>query len=222
MSYGTSVVTTGATVTTVTQPSGLTNGDIVLVSFSSDFTGITWGTPTGWTLLAGPTAITTDEQTIALYGCIYDGTQSWVWTPNGGSDQMAIAARWTGRLTTSLASAVTVVATTPVEGSNTSIVLTGATAASGDDIAAFSMLDTNGGTVTQTPPGSYTERVDQTNGFTSCSLATRDNVSAGATGNLTFTASAGTAYSGWVVRLATANVGVLLDVVGYPYSPFLN
>ncbi len=191
----------------LTLPAGLTAGDSILIGCSADFTGINWTASTlggGVALLDGPTNISADGQSIALYGGVYTSGNISM-NASGGGDVTYYVVCFSGRAGTT---PFTVQATTPNTGSGTTITLTGVTAAANDDIAAFFMLDTGGGSVTQASYNfSLTERIDTGQGFTMAAVATRDNVSSGATGNLTSTASAGTAFGGWVVRIAVAAGG---------------
>lgn len=192
--------------TSITLPAGIQAGDSILIACSVDFTGINWSTSAlggGVALLAGPTDIASDGQTIALYGGVYTGgTISF--TASGGGDWMYYAVCFSGR---AASSPFTIQATTPVTTPTTSISLTGVTVATGDDIAAFFMLDTGGGAVTQSGYNfGLTEQLDTGTGFTMAAVATRDNAPSGATGNLTSTASSASAFAGWVVRVAIGAV----------------
>jgi len=217
MAFRSVAVTTVDGNVTVNAPAGLTVGDVLLLACSND-TGTGFGTtPTGLTLLSGPTTFGIDGQTIALYGCIWDGTQSLSFSPGTSADNIYVATAWSGRVTSSLASSVAVTTTTPAS-TSTSIALTGATSAAGDDIAAFSMPDPASHTgLTQTPPAGYTEPsgADVNVGFSAVDFAYKENVSSGSTGTLTFTASASVEYSGWVVRLA---IGTGPNITSQPSS----
>lgn len=87
--------------------------------------------------------------------------------------------------------------TTPV-----TVTANGVTALAGDDLAFTSTPDVNttgAGTGHTMTTAGYTERLDIESAFTNMFLATKDNVSAGATGSQVaeFTMSSGTPTSGW-------------------------
>jgi hypothetical protein len=98
-------------------------------------------------------------------------------------------------------------------------VMTGVTALAGDDIIAVcGQIPADATAGTWTSPASYTERVDnpQAN-YMSLTAATRDAVSAGATGNLTFVLGGGASnagFSGFVLRLPVAAGGSTAHIYG--------
>jgi hypothetical protein len=92
-----------------------------------------------------------------------------------------------------------------------SVGLAGVAAAAGDDIIHFGMIrpTTGGDTWGSAPPTNFDERAEDPRAFRSAFINTRDNVSAGATGTITGTATivSGTdtgAFAGWVIALAQA------------------
>lgn len=97
------------------------------------------------------------------------------------------------------------------------VALNGVTAAAGDDVIVVSAVapdddvDIFSITSSQTPPASYTSREEENNLWRIGMLATRDNVSAGATGTLTGTCTftnAGTAtFGGFVLTMAASGGG---------------
>ena len=230
MAFGDIATTTNSA--TATPPTGLSNGHLALAAWCCDFGGISFGSPTGWTLLLGPSSLTFDGQSFALYGCIYDSTQSFVWSPSSGGDLVCQIAYWTGRVTTSLAAALSFsTQTTPDNNGNNSPVLvnlTSGTAASGDDVAAFGILDAGNGSGgwSFTPPiidgGLADERADTSFNWSNMSCATKDNVSGGALGTLTFTATnvgqqAG--FSGFVVSMISAGGAPATPDIPVPMPP---
>lgn len=225
MAFRSAAATVGAGHTTsINLPAGIQAGDSILIGCSADTSGGNWSTSTlggGVGLLAGPTDINFDGQTIALYGGVYTSGAISFTVTSGGGDFCYYAICFSGRATST---PFALQETTPVTTPTTSISLTGVTAASGDDIAAFFMLDTGGGTVTQSGYNfSLTEQIDTGQGFTMAAVATRDNVSSGATGNLTSTASDATAFGGWVVRVASSGGGGggAVDIpISDPAAPF--
>ena len=138
---------------------------------------------------------------------------TWTWTNANARDWVIIVGAWSGRDTaatvTPVPTSVETAQTTPI-----SVTLTGVTAASGDDVVFFADLDktVNTDVWSSTPPASYSEQQDVDNGWSYGYLATRDNVTAGATGALTATATrtSGTGnagFSGWVFSLPSSGGG---------------
>jgi len=198
-------------------PAGLTDGDWLWAMVAADVASQVITPPSGWTSAA--TALdpgSPDGHSYRLYRKVASSEpSSWTWTIGNSTDCTIVVGAWSGRDT-----AATV---TPVETNNTtnngtpiSVAMNGVTAASGDDIAVFFGLDkaANDGIWGSTPPTNYTEREDgdTTSWVYGGYLCTRDNVSSGATGTLTATAtrsagSGGAGFSGWVIALPATGGG---------------
>lgn len=139
---------------------------------------------------------------------------TFTFTEDFGAVKQSYMTAHSGRNTTS---PVTASASTTISSASTSplsVALSGVTATTGDDIVFLAMVRPTTGTDRWTfaAPGSYTERADENRDYLSSTIATRDNVSSGATGTLTATAtrSVGSdtgAFAGWVISLAAASGG---------------
>jgi hypothetical protein len=114
---------------------------------------------------------------------------------------------------TSTSNVVNTAASSPI-----TVTATGVTAVEGDDLVWFSAPDVTSGpnvVVGHDPPTNFTERIEAGVGgegglWVKLAVATRDNVSAGATGNIsgTLTLSAATAgYVAFLVRVPVAGAG---------------
>jgi hypothetical protein len=199
----------------VTAPAGIQEGDILIAIWSQGGAGnatITW--PSGFTLLASSNSATaTNTNRIAVKVATGSEPSSYTIATSVGDLCVAGVAAWRGRDTAAVLSAQTTLAETAQEAPIT-VNLTGVTASAGDDIAWIAMrVPSAGGNLTSplwTPPTSYTERIDvNATLYISMSLATRDNVSAGATGTLagTIGASDDAGYAGFVVALPASGGG---------------
>jgi MSHA biogenesis protein MshQ len=204
-------------------PAGATTGDWLLAFLNIDVSQ-TVNTPAGWTALANADLTGPDGQTNRCFYRAASGSEpaSYTFTTSGSNSGIAVMAAWSGRDTGTAPVAQTTVNTsantTPI-----TMAATGITASSGDDIAAWYGLDITVGADTWSfsPPSSYTEVSDTSNGdWAACSLTVRDNVSAGATGSLSGTATrtSGSGDAGWagiVVRMASSGGGGVSGTVSY-------
>ena len=211
MAYRDSTATTGyASSGDVAVPSGAAVDDIAIILAQWDGnTGETFTWPSGFTQLyrsvqSGPetalvglawkrlTAADSGTYTVSMSGSAFDYT--------------ILCALFSGRHTTDPPVATEVINTT----SNTSpvdVTATGVTAVDGDDLlwgaaGDATVLAAGSGF---TAPASFTEREDATpDTWSDAAIATRDNVSAGATGDVTgvFTLASGFAgYTAYLVRI---------------------
>jgi len=206
------------TTLTGSAPTGTAANDYLAAFVVLD--GITTDTvtpPTGWTSRGsfGFASGVPDGSHVEIFDKIATGSDSYAFTTNVNNACVMLIGAWSGRNTTNPRTFLTV-ATPNTTGNATpvSIALTSGTAAAGDDIAVFSMLDITVGTDTWgfTAPGSYTEQNDAQTTFATASLDTRDAVTAGAVGTLTVTGtrSAGTGVAGWggvVIAIAAGAAG---------------
>jgi hypothetical protein len=197
----------------VTKPTGTASGDVLMAFWNNAGSGsstITW--PSGFTEEANANMVTPDTTTIRCASKTAGGSEPADYTITSSTNDACTAAilAFSGRDTGA--------AITPVVTNNTStlsspitVSLTGVTAANGDDLiwmASPSLTGTNPGTYTA--PASFTERVDVAHTqYSSMGIATRDNVSAGATGNIdgTLTGSSNAGYGGFVINLAASGGG---------------
>lgn len=206
---------------TVNAPAGLAQNDIVTlfwVNGGTDTSTITW--PAGFTQFT-PDASTSapDTKTIRAAwkraGASEPSTYQ-VSTDIGGGDKcILIAVAHSGRHLTNppvaVATTQLVAQTDPV-----SINATGFTASAGDDAIWFAAQSGGVGEAvflwTYSAPASYTERQEAAaDAYTSGVVATRDNLSAGATGTITGTMTSGDAdtsgYGAFVIQLPAAAGG---------------
>lgn len=199
----------------VTAPAGVASGDILIALWSQGGAGnatITW--PSGFTELASSNSAT-HFNTNRIAVKVATGSEPASYTIGTSVSDLCVAgvAAWSGRDTAAVLSAQTTLSeaatSTPI-----SVSLTGVTAANGDDIAWIAMrVPSAGGSLGAglwTPPTSYTERIDvQATTYITASLASRDNVSAGATGAIvgTLNNADDSGYAGFVVALPAAAGG---------------
>lgn len=221
MAFAGSVYTNlqGASSGAATMPSGIVVGQPMLAILEIDNSAI--GTPTkpaNWTQLDLQNPATPDGMTIVLYSRIANGNEASERTWSGMSatlNQGIIVACWTGRSGTI---AFQVTSNTTANASPVTVTMTGITAQLGDDIAWCPGGDSNGVTGwVWAAPASYSLKENQDQQWVPQALATRDNVSAGGTGNLagTLTNAGNTsAYTGWVVALRAAAAGAAAGPLG--------
>jgi len=226
MAYRSSSLGTPAnnTTHTVAVPAGLADGDKVLIYFIEDLsTTSPSGVPTGFTVHAtgSSTASTWRSMSVRMW---WKDITSAAGEGSGGNYTMTfgvaaigymIAVAFSGRDT----GAPTVAATDDgaAGASPLSVPLSGVTAATGDDIAWLGVLapmddgDMFSMTSTFAPPTDYTERQELGGLWRISELATRDNVSSGATGTLTgtatFTQTATARFTGLVATMAASGGG---------------
>lgn len=161
--------------------------------------------PTGWTQRADASLSSPDGQDAFYADKVAAGGDSFAFTTAAGNANMLITAAWSGRDTTAPRTFVQPTTNGSSNASPVSAAAAGGTAVAGDDLAAFFASDQTVGSDVwvfdpPTSPGTFTERVDDhTTDWTAATLATLDNVSAGATGNITstITRSSGTGNAGW-------------------------
>lgn len=207
--------TGNGTAVSIAKPAGVAANDIVLLFVTTDVSGKTCSTPTGFAAFPANNQATPDGHSNFAFWRRFDGGEGANITATiggSGDDWIAQAAAWSDRNTTD---PPVVTLTTPNTSSNASpvsVALAGVTALSGDDIAWWGTLDKTSNAVSWTfaSPASYTEASDTNNGWCASSLAYRDNVSAGATGTLTGTATGSggsSGFAGYVVRIPSTGGG---------------
>jgi len=186
---------------------------------TADFATADW--PTGFTELAEQ-ALSGDGHTMAVGWKRLTGadTGSYTFGSVGGGttpDWVCQAFAFRGRHATDppvvSATALSNAAnTTPV-----SVTATGVTAVAGDDLLMISAPDVRGSGAGNghTQPTNYTEREDAENAWSNLAGFTRENVSAGATGNITATlalASDSAGWTAWLVRIPAVAGGAANDI----------
>jgi hypothetical protein len=205
--------TGNGTSVSIAKPSGVAAGDIVIFLVSTDVSGKTSSTPTGFTAFSDNGQASPDGHSNFAFWRRFDGGEGATidcTIGGGGDDWTADAIAFSGRHASNDPVAALTTPNTSANSSPVSVALTGVTAVDGDDIVAWSSLDKTSSAVswTQTPPTNYTEATDGNLNWVAASLAYRENVSAGATGSLTFTATGGggqSGYAGYVIRIPAAS-----------------
>ena len=196
------------------KPAGVVADDIILLALSMDGGAATitsW--PSGFTEIMQASVGGPDGRTSAVAWKRAGGSEpsTYVITMSGttGADTLVTCAAWSGRDTTNpptwgTANNIGTGSASPVTAN-----ANGVTAVAGDDLAWFAFADTTGATPSFAPPSGYTERIDAigTSSYSSTTLATLDNASAGATGTVagTLTFASGTAgYDAILIRIPAA------------------
>lgn len=131
-------------------------------------------------------------------------------TLSGSYPWMGVACAWSGRNTSS---PVVISQTTSAAGSASpvTITLTGGTANAGDDLLWIPSFSKNGAAPTWTAPTGFTSEIqgdDLSDAYVHMDLSIKDDVSAGATGNISGTETGLAAdQQGFVISLAAAGSG---------------
>jgi hypothetical protein len=207
------------TVTTRTNDGALSWGSIsasnfLLVVVNADFSGDTFTPPSGWTAGTQVDIGYDGQSTRYWYKENASGSEaSESWSCNASADQIWNAAVLTGRATSSALDFATTTTKNESGVSSPAVIgLTSGTATSGSDVVAFCVLDTgdNGAGWSFTAPALYTETSDTSFGWSSMGSAKKENVSAGALGTLSFTATSignATGYTGFVFSVKASGGG---------------
>lgn len=196
---------------TVAVPAGAATDDIAILAISIDVASLptfTW--PSGFTqfdaaTLSGPDGHAYGSAWKRLTGAD-SGNYSITPSAGSGNDHLVDCALFSGRHTTNPPVASTLATNTTANSSPISVSANGVTAVTGDDLLWIGAADATsapGGT-SWSPPSTFTERQDDVNivgsGWCNGSIASKDNVSSGATGTITGTFIA-TATAGWFASL---------------------
>lgn len=203
-------------------PAGAAAGDIAVIVLASDDTG--WNLsqaggrwPTGFNVVMDAD-VTTDGESIGAAWKRLAGADSGSYsfgTMASGNEWAAACALWDGRSASDDPVASTVASSSAGNTSPVTATANGVTAVAGDDLAYIVGHDVAGTALAyngSTAPTNFTSRQDvelSPFGWASVFIASRDNVTAGATGSIagTFALSADTA--GWaavVLRIPVAGV----------------
>lgn len=214
--------TTGSTNTdfpSTAVPAGPQADDIVILVATIDVAAAVFEVgdwPTGFIEL-GEVDLTGDGQSIAIgykrltgadagsytFGDLQNGTA-------GALNTIAQAYLFRGRHTTNPPEISTIAANNAANANPVSVTANGVTALDGDDLLMISAPDVRTGSIGNghAAPTDYTEREDAENDWANLAGFTRDNVSAGATGNITSVFSITGATAGWAAILVRIPVAV--------------
>lgn len=208
MATGTSATNAGtATTPSVAVPASTAINDIMVLACSCDDAAVVWATkyPAGFVSL-GDVAITADGQRASVGWKRLTGADSGTYTFStigGGEEWLVHAIRFTGRDTTNPPVASTAVVNNVHNTSPVTVSANGVTSVTGDDLLWVSIPDASvtGATNGHTPPAGYAEQTDTKNLFEAMSLATSDNVAAGATGTVSGTLALTSGFAGYAAFL---------------------
>lgn len=211
MGYLSSTTNAGNSATPSTAvPAGVASGTIILLACSIDNTAALFDPadwPTGFTELS-EVGTTADGQRMAIGWKRATGADSGSYTfGNLGSsgDWVCQAVAFSGRHATNPPVVSTAATNNTLNATPVTVTANGVTAVAGDDLCWVSAPDTNAANngAGHTPPTGYTERQDAMSGWANLSMATVDNVAAGATGTVsgTFALIGGSARAGWAAWL---------------------
>ena len=215
-----------ATALTTTVPAGAATDDIAIVCASYDDPSVTFTWDAGFTELYDQT-MTADGH---RFGCAWKrltGADSGNYTATinsapGARGWVVQAALFSGRHTTNPPVGSTIAVNNSGNSSPISVAANGVTAVAGDDLCWIGGLDVTSAGVGNgcAAPTSFTERQDTEGGggalWSNMSIATWDNVSAGATGTITGTYSLSSGTAGWVavlIRIPAAGGAAATSIV---------
>lgn len=196
-------------------PAGFVAGDILIEVLSSDANSSTASPPSGFTQLVKDTWTTPDGQVMFIWWKRAVGSDSLTVTGmSNGASKLLRCFAWSGRDTTNPPVISTSALNQSSNASPTTLTANGVTALTGDDLFWFGALDVNAASATNTftQPTGYTSQgssVDTVDQFNVIAAATKDNVSAGATGTVsgTLTHSGSAGWDAFVIRIPAAGGG---------------
>jgi len=203
---------------TVNKPTETTDGDIVVLSAIVDSSSITFTWPAGFTEITQNPSLTGARFRCAWKAASGEGATYQVTFSASTLYAQVLAASWFGRNSSQWSATPVVTVVDTYQASPHTVNATGITAANADDIALFVGVKSNNNAnpFVMTPPTNYTVRMDTTGpSYAIAQLATRDNVSAGATGTLTFTETSASDQSrvGVLVLAIAAAGGSVIPVI---------
>lgn len=194
-----------------TVPTGVATDDIIIVVVGIDSSSAAFDSgdlPAGFTEF-NETHITTDGHTAWIGWKRATGADSGSYTfgnVGASADWIAQAAAFSGRHTTDAPACSTTAVSNANNRTPITITANGVTALDNDDLiwASVPDVDTASDGNGHTAPTNYVEKQDAENVWANLSIATRENVAAGATGSIagTFVTSTGTTDVGWAAWLA--------------------
>lgn len=209
MAYVDSTSATGNSDTpSVAVPTGVASGDIVILACAIDAQAAVFDTgdwPSGFTEL-GETDITADGHTVAVGWKRLTEADSGSYTfgaLGATADWVCQAVALSGRHASNPPVASSFNVQNTPQSSPITVSANGVTAVDGDDLIWISGPDvtSSGAGNGHTAPTDYTEREDAENAWANLSLATRENVSAGATGTVSGTFALSQDTAGWAAIL---------------------
>jgi hypothetical protein len=220
MAYRNSFSNNGNSATPSVTVSGVQTDDIALITITYDDASASVDPadlPSGVVELSEADN-TTDGQTqwVGYKRCAGGETGFTFGSVGSASDWICQCVLFSGRHTTNPPVVSTVSQSEAItSGTAGNVVANGVTALSGDDLAFVGLLDPHVSDPTSsftapTSPVTFTERQDATRAFCGATLATADNVSAGATGTVAGTATfngTDSGYTAWLVRVPAAAAG---------------
>lgn len=188
-------VASGTTIP-VNKPSGTQSGDFALVILCAQGAGRSFSL-SGWT---SASTGTTSVDSLAVLTRVFDGTEGSSFTFNCAGGAAVLTAILVVYRGTSGIDGTQIVYTSGTTTSGDAAALTGVTASAGDTVLTFNCE--GGGVATLTAPTGFT--LESTNTVNAeMGAADKANVSAGATGTVTWGGGgASTRYGGWVIALA--------------------
>lgn len=177
---------TGNPTMTVSRPSGVTDGDLLIAVTFEHRTGVSITPPAGWTLVDSVAATAPQVSAMRLYTKTADSepsTSNWGWSNGWSGGIVIVAVRRASGLADHAFTVVTAATATPTAPS--------IFAAAGGLLLCFAASRITGSAITSTPPSAMTEIVDAHYATESwVSAASLADPEYGATGVRSFTASA--------------------------------
>jgi hypothetical protein len=208
-SSGTAVsAASGSTSIVPGSPAGLAADDIILCILSMDIASGAGTFASGFVVLNTNSITTPDAQTVKLaWKRAVGGDTLTITSITSATTKVAQCHAWSGRDTGNPPITATSATNSASNASPTTVTSNGVTAVAGDDLAWFVALDVNATSVTNTltPPTGYTNQGSGNDSisFSPIALASKDNVTAGATGTVSgsITHSGSSGWFAFLVRL---------------------
>ena len=206
----------------ITQPSGLSNGDLcILIACSENTNTDDWNALTGWNKRVGSNSSSADAD-LAVYSRIIDGTESWPINLTAGSNDFRVC--WAIRVSGVHASDYWHVTGTPQNSTGSSIGITSVTTTASDCLAFYATCFDGEDGVPQSVSGTGWSESDEdwdhdggTTGLgTSGSWGTKSMPASGTTGTATvsFNSSDGNTSVQFAIRGSTVTPPVITSVGG--------
>jgi len=167
-----------------TAPAGIVAGDILIAGITQDDTGVTFGAPSGWTIVSTQNVTNGDTSTFAWAWKLAGGSEpgTYTFTGTSGFNMAAVIAAYSGRASSPIETSTV---NNPNSGSPPSspvtVTATGFTTSYIDDIVWICGVDTNGGDGSWTAPSGMTKRseVSGSGNFTAMAICDFSQSSAG-------------------------------------------
>jgi hypothetical protein len=198
----TSVSSVAVSAATLTAPTGVSAGDVLVAGITVD-NGPSVTAPPGWTLVAGPLKPNTGAEVFAYYHVVGDGE-----TPTSYAWALGSAQKWGGGITAyrgvSASHPLDVAApATKVVGTDTTSITAPAITTATNGAMLIGGLGADGSTANTDGPTAGTEAFDSTGGQMS-EHAYRAQSTAGSSGTATWTISSARAAAVWMTALRPA------------------